>query len=296
MRNRILIRGSVFLCHRKLLRNVPGKAPAVKAKRADLSAADGDIGTTDNPFSVSVSEVKASADNVYLENDRDLIVDEIHGKKEDGTVQIRVDGDLTGKTADSIISGGHLEAEINGSLGTPENRMNTDVDSIKAKADDIYLNNISDKMEIRGMTAENIDIIARGDIFGKDVRSGNLVIRSNGHTGYSDNPLLIHVSGNVDIGSAYGEVHYVNSYRAEKPSEEKPGQKQNHDSKEKPERKPSSQNEKEPGLSESEHGVAGISGAVKTGDSAPTEANLYLALLSLAAVILLLKEKRRKNR
>uniref|UniRef100_A0A1B0FD87 Uncharacterized protein n=1 Tax=Glossina morsitans morsitans TaxID=37546 RepID=A0A1B0FD87_GLOMM len=203
------------------LKDVPGKAPAVKAKRADLSAADGDIGTTDNPFSVSVSEVKASADNVYLENDRDLIVDEIHGKKEDGTVQIRVDGDLTGKTADSIISGGHLEAEINGSLGTPENRMNTDVDSIKAKADDIYLNNISDKMEIRGMTAENIDIIARGDIFGKAVRSGNLVIRSNGHTGYSDNPLLIHVSGNVDIGSAYGEVHYVNSYRAEKPSEEK---------------------------------------------------------------------------
>ncbi len=278
------------------LKDVPGKAPAVKAKRADLSAADGDIGTTDNPFSVSVSEVKASADNVYLENDRDLIVDEIHGKKEDGTVQIRVDGDLTGKTADSIISGGHLEAEINGSLGTPENRMNTDVDSIKAKADDIYLNNISDKMEIRGMTAENIDIIARGDIFGKDVRSGNLVIRSNGHTGYSDNPLLIHVSGNVDIGSTYGEVHYVNSYRAEKPSEEKPGQKQNHDSEEKPERKPSSQNEKEPGLSESEHGAAGISGAVKTGDSAPTEANLYLALLSLAAVILLLKEKRRKNR
>lgn len=223
-------------------------------------------------------------------------MDEIHGKKEDGTVQIRVDGDLTGKTADSMISGGHLEAEINGSLGTPENRMNTDVDSIKAKADDIYLNNISDKMEIRGMTAENIDIIARGDIFGKDVRSGNLVIRSNGHTGYSDNPLLIHVSGNVDIGSTYGEVHYVNSYRAEKPSEEKPGQKQNHDSGEKPERKPSSQNEKEPGLSESEHGAAEISGAVKTGDSAPTEANLYLALLSMAAVILLLKEKRRKNR
>ena len=278
------------------LKDVPGKAPAVKAKRADLSAADGDIGTTDNPFSVSVSEVKASADNVYLENDRDLIVDEIHGKKEGGTVQIRVDGDLTGKTTDSMISGGHLDAEINGSLGTPENRMNTDVDSIKAKADDIYLNNISDKMEIRGMTAENIDIIARGDIFGKDVRSGNLVIRSNGHTGYSDNPLLIHVSGNVDIGSAYGEVHYVNSYRAEKPSEEKPGQKQNHDSEEKPERKPSSQNEKEPGLSESEHGAAEISGAVKTGDSAPTEANLYLALLSLAAVILLLKEKRRKNR
>ena len=70
----------------------------------------------------------------------------------------------------------------------------------------------------------------------------------------------------------------------------------NHDSGEKPERKPSSQNEKEPGLSESEHGAAEISGAVKTGDSAPTEANLYLALLSMAAVILLLKEKRRKNR
>ena len=44
-------------------------------------------------------------------------MDEIHGKREDGTVQIRVDGDLTGKTADSIISGGHLEAEINGSSG-----------------------------------------------------------------------------------------------------------------------------------------------------------------------------------
>ena len=73
-------------------------------------------------------------------------------------------------------------------------------------------------MEIRGMTAEDIDIIARGDVSGKDVDSSNLVIRSNGHTGYEDNPLLIHVSGNVDISSAYGEVHYVNSYRKVKPS------------------------------------------------------------------------------
>ena len=31
-------------------------------------------------------------------------MDEIHGKREDGTVQIRVDGDLTGKTADSIVA------------------------------------------------------------------------------------------------------------------------------------------------------------------------------------------------
>ena len=68
------------------------------------------------------------------------------------------------------------------------------------------------------MTAEDIDIIARGDVSGKDVDSSNLVIRSNGHTGYEDNPLLIHVSGNVDISSAYGEVHYVNSYRKVKPS------------------------------------------------------------------------------
>ena len=224
-------------------------------------------------------------------------------RKKAGTVQIRVDGDLTGKTADSMISGGHLDAEINGSLGTPENRMNTDVDSIKAKADDIYLNNISDKMEIRGMTAENIDIIARGDIFGKDVRSGNLVIRSNGHTGYSDNPLLIHVSGNVDIGSAYGEVHYVNSYRKVKPSK-KPDKNNgdNQNSGKRPEqetdRKPSSEKEEEKksGQDISNQKTKGISLSVKTGDSTPTEVNLYLALLSLAAVILLFKEKRRKNR
>lgn len=47
-------------------------------------------------------------------------MDEIHGKREDGTVQIRVDGDLTGKTADSIISGGHLEAR---SMETLEHLM-----------------------------------------------------------------------------------------------------------------------------------------------------------------------------
>ena len=154
-----------------------------------------------------------------------------------------------------------------------------------------------------GMTAENIDIIARGDIFGKDVRSGNLVIRSNGHTGYSDNPLLIHVSGNVDIGSAYGEVHYVNSYRKVKPSK-KPDKNNgdNQNSGKRPEqetdRKPSSEKEEEKksGQDISNQKTKGISLSVKTGDSTPTEVNLYLALLSLAAVILLLKEKRRKNR
>lgn len=208
-------------------------------------------------------------------------MDEIHGKREDGTVQIRVDGDLTGKTADSIISGGHLEAEINGNFGAPDDRMTTDIDSIKVKADNIYLDNISDKMEIRGMTAEDIDIIARGDVSGKDVDSSNLVIRSNGHTGYEDNPLLIHVSGNVDISSAYGEVHYVNSYRKVKPS--KKPDKNNGD-------------DQNSGQDIPNQKTKGISLSVKTGDSTPTEANLYLALLSLAAVILLLKEKRRKNR
>ena len=142
---------------------------------------------------------------------------------------------------------------VAGILLAPKSGKETRAD-IKAKADDIYLNNISDKMEIRGMTAENIDIIARGDIFGKDVRSGNLVIRSNGHTGYSDNPLLIHVSGNVDIGSAYGEVHYVNSYRKVKPSEkpdknngddQNSGKRPEQETDKKPQQKPSSEKEEE---------------------------------------------------
>ena len=289
------------------LKDVPGKAPAVKAKRADLSAADGDIGTPDNPFSVSVSEVKASADDIYLENDRDLTVDEIHGKRDDGTVAIKVDGNVTGKTPDSVISGSHLEAEINGNFGTPDDRMTTDVDNIKIKADNIYLGNISDKLEIGGMTAEDIDIISRGDIFGKDVKSSNLMIRSNGHTGYEDNPLLIHVSGNVDISSAYGEVHYVNSYRKANPSEDPDknnSQNQNSEKQpemkpdKKPQQKPSSgkEDEKKPGENIPEQKAKGIQLSVRTGDSTPTEANLYLALLSLAAVFLLLKEKRRKNR
>lgn len=234
-------------------------------------------------------------------------MDEIHGKRENGTVQIRVDGDLTGKTADSIISGGHLEAEISGNFGAPDDRMTTDIDSIKVKADNIYLDNISDKMEIRGMTAEDIDIIARGDVSGKDVDSSNLVIRSNGHTGYEDNPLLIHVSGNVDISSAYGEVHYVNSYRKVKPSkkpdknngdDQNSGKRPEQETDRKPQQKPSSEKEEEKksGQDIPNQKTKGIPLSVKTGDSTPTEVNLYLALLSLAAVILLLKEKRRKNR
>ena len=167
---------------------------------------------------------------------------------------------------------------------------------------------ISDKMKINGMTAEDIDIIARGDVSGKGVNSSNLVIRSNGHTGYEDDPLLIHVSGNVDISSVYGEVHYVNSYRKANPSEDtdkNTGQDQN-SAKEpevkpdkKPQRKPSSGKEddkKQQGENIPEQKAKGILLPVKTGDSTPTEANLYLALLSLAAVFLLLKEKRRKNR
>ena len=157
------------------------------------------------------------------------------------------------------------------------------------------------------MTAEDIDIIARGDVSGKDVDSSNLVIRSNGHTGYEDNPLLIHVSGNVDISSAYGEVHYVNSYRKVKPSkkpdknngdDQNSGKRPEQETDRKPQRKPSSEKEEEKksGQDISNQKTKGISLSVKTGDSTPTEVNLYLALLSLAAVILLLKEKRRKNR
>ena len=59
---------------------------------------------------------------------------------------------------------------------------------------------------------------------------------------------------------------------------------------------PEKEEEKKSGQDIPNQRTKGISLSVKTGDSTPTEVNLYLALLSLAAVILLLKEKRRKNR
>ena len=285
------------------IKDVSGTKPAITAKRADLTSTGGDIGDAENPLSLHVDEVKANAENIFIENDKDLIVDSIHSE---GKILLNIDGDVSRKDKDTIISGKHLEAEVNGDFGmSPEERINTNLGGISLNAKNININNISNKLVVDKLEGESIDVTAKGDIIGQGVKAENLVMNSNGYTGYADGPLLVEVSGKLDITSNYGEVHYINRYRKpipeEKPEEkpkEEPKQEENLPDQEPeiPEEEPQPEEPKVPEKPTPESGRYagfGTGWGTNTGDDSPIEMYLYLMMLSAAAFLLLLKKKRR---
>lgn len=289
--------------------------PAIEAGRTELSALGGDIGTPENPFDLSTGQVKASADDIYLTNDRDLITEGIHADRETGTVELTVKGSLIGTGPEAVIAGHRLEAELDGSFGLPENPVITNLDQVSLSAGTVNMHNFSDTLEILSMKADRICLTAAGDVYGGGVEAERLIFVSRGHTGYERNPLLICVSGEAEIRSELGGVHYINSYQApvpEKPEPEpgetpenpvkpeNPGEKPEKPSG-KPERKPADESSKMQQLS---NGRTVQTAAVRTtlvkaprtGDATPTAQWLWLSLLSMAAALLLLREKKRRRK
>ena len=257
--------GTVMIRGTGGIRDLEGSTkPAIQAQKLDISTR-GDVGEKENPLSLKIQELKADGENIYIENEEDLIIDSIHADEE---IKLDVGGDIKMKDQNSIISGERLEATIDGNFGEKDAPVRTNLDKILLHAENIFIHNISDRLDIEGMYGKDIDLTAKGDVSGKDIVADNLTILANGNAGYRDNPLYIYVTGNVNINSLYGGVYYVNGYRL-----------------------PSDTNEA--GKETVSLGTEGKGrrGCAKTGDASQTIMYVYLMLLSLVAILSLRKRR-----
>jgi len=187
--------------------------PIITAPELELNSLGGDIGEEDDPLKISVDEIKAGGENIWIENDKDLKIDEIVA---DEDVTVIVDGDITGGDNEDDIIGGDVELEAEGDIGTQDDPLNVESDEISAKGDDINLESDSDIVVDEIIASGDVTIDTEGSVTDKDddsiIYADDLTINAEGGVGTQDNPLDVNVSGTITINGGMGKVYIVNHY------------------------------------------------------------------------------------
>ena len=178
----------------------------------NISTTGGDVGSEDRPIRVSVDELTAMGEEVYIENDKDLTIDSVIGDK----VDLEVGGDVLPGDNDEKpnIVADDLTIDADGDIGSKDDPLHTDVDHIDAEGEDIYLDNDSGELDIGHIKGDHVEIETDGSVTGGPVEADDLVINAGGDVGAADDPLDIIVPGDVDINSQYGWTYWQNGYRA----------------------------------------------------------------------------------
>lgn len=146
-----------------------------------------------------------------------------------GEVNLAAIGDIKGspdsETVDITAPSANI-GSLNGDVGTEDDPLRTMLDQVSAYGENVYLENLK-YLTVDGDITGNGDP-DRDDIIGggvtietggsvTDKGQGDAIIADNldidaGTVGEENNPMNMHVSGDVNIHSEYGKIHYLNGY------------------------------------------------------------------------------------
>ena len=179
----------------------------------------GTVGTDDNSVSIEhgddaslsiTGEDGSKLGDVHIESNKDINLDPINS---DGDVSIDVNGNINPTDNNKpLVTGDSAEINaINGTVGTEDNPVKTDVDKLSSVADEINIDNkgdleIGELIGVKDPTnpdSGNVNISVGGDITAKD--NGNIDDdndATNGDTGVKKNNII---GNDVDI-KAKGDV------------------------------------------------------------------------------------------
>ena len=180
-----------------------------------MNSLGGNVGSSeDDPLKPAVDELQASGENVWIDNDKSVIIDSIIG----GDIDLTVDGDVLGGDpsdgSDDII-GGDVDIDAIGSIGSEDAPLEVESDEISASGDDIHLDSdgdvVIDKIEADGdvVIGSGGSVTDKGE--GDSIIADDLQINAGGSIGTEEDPLNIRVPGKVETESGFGGVFMVNS-------------------------------------------------------------------------------------
>ncbi len=130
------------------------------------------------------------------------------------TLSLEVNGDISQKP------GAELDAQnasltAAGGIGSEENPIRTNTDTISAKGGDVYLDNRSELLTVEEIIGKDVGINAAGSIDETPdgmITAHNLTITAAYDVGTPTKPLRVLVDGTLSISSRWGETFYVNLY------------------------------------------------------------------------------------
>ena len=194
---------------------------AITAANIILNAGNGNIGSTNNNLSVNLGngtlDAESDLGSIYLNNlGNDMKLGQVKAKDK---VVLKTAGDITGSAGQTAVISDSAElTSTAGSIGTAENILKTDLNSLKAEAaDSLYLDNTvnSGSLELEKVKAGNTAQISANGITGtaaegeNDITAGKIDLNAGtGNIGTDERALR--VSGPLENAQA-GEMIHVSS-------------------------------------------------------------------------------------
>lgn len=194
---------------------------AITAANIILNAGNGNIGSTNNNLSVNLGngtlDAESDIGSIYLNNlGNDMKLGQVKAKDK---VVLKTAGDITGSAGQTAVISDSAElTSTAGSIGTAENILKTDLNSLKAEAaDSLYLDNTvnSGSLELEKVKAGNTAQISANGITGtaaegeNDITAGKIDLNAGtGNIGTHERALR--VSGLLENAQA-GEMIHVSS-------------------------------------------------------------------------------------
>lgn len=194
---------------------------AITAANIILNAGNGNIGSTNNNLSVNLGngtlDAESDLGSIYLNKlGNDMKLGQVKAKDK---VVLKTAGDITGSAGQTAVISDSAElTSTAGSIGTAENILKTDLNSLKAEAaDSLYLDNTvnSGSLELEKVKAGNTAQISANGITGtaaegeNDITAGKIDLNAGtGNIGTHERALR--VSGPLENAQA-GEMIHVSS-------------------------------------------------------------------------------------
>lgn len=211
----------VSITAERIANRAAGGNAAITAANIILNAGNGNIGSTNNNLSVNLGngtlDAESDLGSIYLNNlSNDMKLGQVKAKDK---VVLKTAGDITGSAGQTAVISDSAElTSIAGSIGTAENILKTDLNSLKAEAaDSLYLDNTvnSGSLELEKVKAGNTAQISANGITGtaaegeNDITAGKIDLNAGtGNIGTDERALR--VSGPLENAQA-GEMIHVSS-------------------------------------------------------------------------------------
>lgn len=188
----------------------------ISADDATLNSVNGTVGTKENPLKLDVNTLTAQGSEVAVNNDKDLEVISVIGKKdpadpESGNVTLVANGDITaGDNNGSNIIGTNVELAATGDVGNNGNPIKIDSDLLGTTSKGLDMESGKD-IKISHITATgDVNVRTPGQITAKDGRTTitghNINLETGGNIGEDDLPLNIISTGDVKAESKTGHA------------------------------------------------------------------------------------------
>ena len=184
-------------------------APSITGGNVALYALDGyDVGEAVNPLYLNARSISAIGENVYIRSFGAIAVNRVTAE---GEIVLTAGGGIAAGQTGTNMTAGRVTLTADGDIGAAGTPLVVNTGNLSISGKDIFIESNSGNLIIAGIKGDKIEIIAHGNVQGKNIRGSKVTIQAFGSVGILEDPLVLRAR-KVNITSEKGLVYYINVY------------------------------------------------------------------------------------